>query len=532
MKKNNLISGALVLVVASVFCKFLGAVAKIPLNNILTAEGVGLYQLIFPLYTLLLVVSSSGIPVAISKMVANSKSESKCKEIISVALKSMLKISVMCLIVLLVFSGVIASMQGNSQLWICYVIISPAIVFVSVVSVFRGYFQGKSNFKPTAISQIVEQVVKVSVSLLLALYLSRFGIIESVIGAVVGISISEFSAFIFLFVAYKKSRKKEPEILEKVSEIEIKQIKSELRTNTLTITLTSIILPLLAMLDSILYVNMLGMNGYSSQSATAFFGVESGMVGALLNLPIILSISLSSAIIPCLTIEDFEKRKDKVAEKCKIAFKFVLWFILPCVVVFFLFSEPILNFLFGSALHSSGELQKFAVLLLSLTSFEMILISFMQISIAVYQAKNMEKFPLKIMIVAGGVKLLTTILLLTIPKLCIYSISISTIVFYLIGYVCLYAKLKKDLKIKYDLFSEIYAPIICSVFSGFVAISIYKINSSTLIMFVALISFAICYVLSTIGLGFFKESEFGYFKMFKFKKLKNVNNEVKEIIYE
>ena len=157
MKKDNLMKGALTLSIGAILAKIFSAIYRIGLTRILGGEGIGLYQLVFPLYSLCVVLATAGLPMAISKVIAKSKNQGK-----SVAKKCLLFVMIVSLIlsfILLTCSKGLARLQGEEAISICYIILAPSIILVSACSVLRGYFQGVGDFTPSAVSNIVEQFV-------------------------------------------------------------------------------------------------------------------------------------------------------------------------------------------------------------------------------------------------------------------------------------------------------------------------------------------------------------------------------------
>ena len=169
MNKKSVLYGASILTLGSLITRILGAFYRIPLTRVLGAVGTGMYQMVFPIYALFIVLSTSGMPLAISKLIANSSvSIYDKKKIIKKFLLGIVALSLVLVLVLCSTCTLIARAQGNADLYKNYLVISPAIIFVGIISVLRGYFQGEQNYKPTAISQIVEQIVKIGVGLALA----------------------------------------------------------------------------------------------------------------------------------------------------------------------------------------------------------------------------------------------------------------------------------------------------------------------------------------------------------------------------
>ncbi|MBQ7917581.1 MAG: oligosaccharide flippase family protein [Clostridia bacterium] len=176
---NGFVKGAVVLVIFNLIGKVLGAIYRIPLANLLGLEGMGEYQLIFPLYSLLLAVSTSGIPVAMSKLVAEYNSQNRKKDsrrLLWSAVFYLAIISFICSAIVVFGAKLIAGLQGNKGIYFCYYGIAPAIFFVGLLSAFRGYFQGNLVMMPTAISGLVEQSSKLFFGLFFASKLLKYGV--------------------------------------------------------------------------------------------------------------------------------------------------------------------------------------------------------------------------------------------------------------------------------------------------------------------------------------------------------------------
>ena len=206
---DGIIKGAFCLGVGTFIAKLIGAIYRIPLTNLIGGYGLGLYQMVFPVYTLLLDFSSAGVPNALSKIISGQKYHKEYHAY------NYLKTSIKVLSILgIIFSSVMflggkffANFQGDDKAFLGYVFLSPAIFFVCIISSFRGYFQGLLNMKPTAISQVLEQVIKLVVGLLFA-YIFINKVIYQVAGITFAITLSEIVATLFLYFVYKKRNSK------------------------------------------------------------------------------------------------------------------------------------------------------------------------------------------------------------------------------------------------------------------------------------------------------------------------------------
>jgi len=193
-KKRPVLKGAGILAVCAVIAKLIGAMYRIPLTNIVGAQGIGLYQMVFPLYTVLLTVSSGGLPVAISRVVAEriaKADEAGARRVLFTSLVSLSLIGLAASAAVVLFRAPIAAVQGNPAAALPYLGIAPSVTFVAVISAFRGYYQGKQNMLPSALSQLTEQVIKLGAGLSLARLMLPMGVEYGVLGALLGVSVSE-----------------------------------------------------------------------------------------------------------------------------------------------------------------------------------------------------------------------------------------------------------------------------------------------------------------------------------------------------
>jgi len=279
MKKNNLMAGALILSVGAVLSKLFSAIYRIVLTRILGGVGIGLYQLVFPFYSLCVVLATAGLPMAISKVISKNKGNEQ--RVLKKCLLFVMLISLLLTFVLFVSSKGLAALQGQNQISLCYVILSPSILVVGASSVLRGYFQGKHNFFPSAVSNVLEQFMKLFAGLALSVSLISVSVFASVVGAIVGIVISEILSLVILLVFIKRE-KRIKESNEK--NIHIKDIIKDV----LPITLNNIVLPISTFIDSVIVVNLLSLS-FSNSVSVFLYGLESGAVSSLVTIPTMFS---------------------------------------------------------------------------------------------------------------------------------------------------------------------------------------------------------------------------------------------------
>ena len=246
--KDQFVKSAFVLMLAGVVAKIFSVVYRILLTRLLGGEGIGLYQLIFPVYSIGVVLTTTGIPMAISKVVA--KNRDKC--VIKKCFRFTFFVSVSLMVLLLICSKPLAIWQGKKELAVCYLLLGPSFLLLSSASVLRGYFQGMGNFKPSAIASVLEQFIKLSLGLGASLVLAKHGIIIAIYGAVGAILASEMASTFVLVLLYLKSKS------SKKKEVDISAL--EIFKDVWPVVLTNLILPLASFVDSLIVVKLLGTN--------------------------------------------------------------------------------------------------------------------------------------------------------------------------------------------------------------------------------------------------------------------------------
>ncbi|MBO5954708.1 MAG: oligosaccharide flippase family protein [Clostridia bacterium] len=470
MKKNNLMSGAFVLSVGAVLSKVFSAIYRIALTRILGGVGIGIYQLIFPFYSLCVVLATAGLPMAISKVISKHKGNEA-----GVIKKCFLFTSVVALtlsFILFISSKGLAKIQGQSEISLCYVILAPTIIIVSVMSVLRGYFQGKHNFVPSSISNIVEQFVKMCAGLILSLSLISISLFAAIVGAVVAIVISESLSFVILLLYIKKEKLK----VDKKQNVTIKEIAKDV----LPITLTNIVLPISSFVDSLIVVNLLSTN-FSNKMSVFLYGLESGAVSSLVTIPTIFSFAIASVILPNLTSLKHSFSRNV---KLSLAIKTVLIITIPCVVSFILVPNRLIEFLYGSKLNAYGiDGVKIASSVLSLSGFGIVFLSVNQIYSSCLQAVDERFVTIRNLTIAVVAKFVIELIFMPSKMLNIYALAIANSVCYVIVMVLNHLEIKQDftLNIEYEFWAKLIFANCVMVLSLVAIMSIEKSVVNTLL---------------------------------------------------
>lgn len=425
-QKNSIIGGATWLGIATFFSKLLGAIYRVPLTALIGSSGLGLYQMVFPVYATLLDFSGAGAPSALSKLIATGEKDrhEQAYYYLRTSIIIFMFLGIVISVLMAVFSKRISALQGDARAQKAYLFLSPAILFVSLLSCFRGYFQGLMQMKHTAISQIIEQSVKLAFGLLFA-YLLRKNLTLSVAGATLAISFSELIALLVIYITYLRYKRKKSLFYNFNKKLFVFHAKSLIKT-AIPITLIGIAIPLSQVIDSFVIINLL--NEYRAD-ATSLYGLFSGVVMTVINLPVSLCYGIAVVAIPAVSGALNHKDRQKNAIKTMLLTMIIA---LPCAIGIALFSRTIVNILFGRLDIVEKQI---ASKLLKLTSMCVILSSFTQTTNAILIAKGKAYNSVVSLLVGVLIKTVINIMLVKNPQINVYGSAVGLIACYFI--VCL-----------------------------------------------------------------------------------------------
>ena len=440
---KSFLAGAAILGVAGLICKIIGAVYRIPLSNyILHKEGIAYYQIAYPVYSTLLVVSSAGLPTAISRMVAERVQQGRERDALGVfrcALLVLLGIGLVTGAVMALFSTQIAGMLGNSRASFALAAIAPALILVAVMSAYRGYFQGTQNMTPTAISQLIEQVGKLAAGFPLAAYMMRYGPEYGAAGALLGVSISEALALGYVMLRKLRfGRELDKRLRWADARADLtgdgretfSQVCRTLFAIAVPITIGASIMPLVGMTDTMIVINRLQDIGYAKDAATNLYGLFTGNVNTVVNMPQVLTVALSMALVPAITASmtgrDYRGMRRSVMQGMKLS-----WMIgMPCCVGLFMLARPVMRLLYSS--YGAEDLNTMAGLL-RIMSLAILFLSVVQTTTGILQGLGRVIVPVLSLAIGAVFKVIINYVLVGVPAINIYGAPIGTIVCYAVA---------------------------------------------------------------------------------------------------
>lgn len=422
--KNTLIGGALILSVGGILSKIIGAFYRIPLTNILGSEGMGLYQLVFPYYIFLLTVSTTSLPAAVSGLIGGSLKRGRpdlAEKTFRVALFSLTVIGAALSLMMYFGAPLLAGFLKAPELAGAFRAISPAILFVCVISAFRGKFSGRKDMTPTAVSQVVEQLFKA----LFCLYFARRfmpDVGRAVLFSVLSVTISEGAALLYL--AFRSAFSGGGSVFQPLYASKGESAGEVFRAIyaiSIPVTLSALLTPLSQIADGFLVMHIVGR--YASGAGQ--YGLFSGPVCSLVSFPTVFAQSIGLALIPGIAGKSDAQRE--IATSLKLTF-FVAF---PCTLFLILFSGPVVGLLYRGL--SPAELAETAALL-KVYALSVVGLSLMQTSVSVLIAKNRAKVCAYFMVIAVTVKITLSAVLMSFPQVSIFGAAISgTVCFLLAG---------------------------------------------------------------------------------------------------
>lgn len=352
---NRFLQGTLILTIAGFVVKAIGSINWILLSRVLGGEGIGIYQMAFPIYLLALQLSSAGIPIAISIVTAEKLARYDYKgahKVFKLSFNLLFGTGLFFSILMyfgadwLISSGIIV----DSRAYLALIALAPAIFFVTLISCYRGYLQGWQLMTPTAVSQIIEQLLRVIVMLGAAYMLLPYGLEAAAGGASMGAGIGAFGALLVLLYYYYKlptapedGHKQPDEPTESGKSIIKRLIKL-----ALPISLASLMLPIVSNLDLVIVPRRLAAAGFSMNEATELFGYLTGMAVPLINLATIITAALATSIVPAISNANAMDDKQNVYYRTAGAMRISFMSTVPFTLMLYVLAEPVVSVIYNA----------------------------------------------------------------------------------------------------------------------------------------------------------------------------------------
>lgn len=446
-EKQNFLKGAMVLSIAGAISKIMGAIYRIPLARLIGGEGMGLYQMAYPIYTTILSLATAGVPVAISVLVSRKETQGysgDSRKIFRVSLLILLVFGLLLTLLVMQSAAFIAnSVLKEPRAYYPILAVAPAIFFAGLMSVFRGYFQGHQSMIPTAVSQVIEQLFRVTAVLILAFLLFPRGLEYAAAGATFGAVVGGIIGLLVLlgyYYSFRKAQRRSGEMLAYSGSTSV-ELGQEMVRLAIPVSFGAVVLPLVQMLDAIIVPGRLMATGYATSQATALYGELAGMAAVLISLPTIFTISIATSLVPAVSEALARNERKLLNDRLNYGFRAGMIISLPCAAGLYVLAFPICDLLYATP--SAG-------LPLEPLAFSCIVLAAFQLSSAGLQGIGKPQIAMRNLVITGVFKVIFNYSLTGIPMLNIKGAAIGTVLAFLIGSFLNIIYLRKLTGISYE----------------------------------------------------------------------------------
>ncbi len=474
--RSGVVGGVMVLTLAGLLVKVIGVFYKVPLSHLLGDEGMGYFNVSYTIYAWLYMLSTAGIPVALSIIISESRAKgdgATVRRVFRVACRALFIIGVLSTSVMLLGAVPLARLLGAQDAKYAIMAIAPTLFFICVSSLFRGVFQGYGNMTPTAISQLIEAVGKVVCGVLLASFALRRGYPIAVVSAfaVLGVTIGTAFCAGYLTLHYIYARARGEMMREETlqTRLGVPSVGYRLLSIALPVTVSASVMSLTGLIDLGMMIRRLISFGYTSAEATALYGNYTTLVVPVFNLPSVLTAPIATGIIPALSRAHAAGDREECENLLSGAFRTVGMIAVPCAMGLIAFARPILALLYPVESADS------AYRLLMLLSPAVVFLCTLGFVNAALQACGSPRIPMAAMLVGGSVKVVLGYFL--IGMFGVAGAPVGTMICYFTALTFGYVVLARRVGYLPSLTQCFWKPLTASILSvGTAALLYYRID--------------------------------------------------------
>lgn len=455
-RKTTFLHGALILSIAGALSKIMGAIYRIPIARFLGAEGIGLYQMAYPIYVAILSLSTAGVPVAISVLIARKSVQGYNgdeRKLIKASLLILLGFGLaLALLVMWAAKPIAVYVLHEPRAHYPILAVAPAIFLSCVMAVFRGFFQGQQTMMPTAVSQVTEQLFRVSAVLILAFLLAPKGLEYAVSGATFGAVVGGLAGLAVLIVYYLRFLHKHAGENLNYSGESVRQMATDMVMLAIPVSLGAVVLPLVQMLDAIIVPGRLAFLGYAASEVTALYGQLAGMAAVIISLPSIFTIAISSSLVPAVSEATASDNYSLINSRINSGLQAGMLISFPAATGLFVLAYPICDLLYKAP--EAG-------IALTPLAFSAIALAAFQLSSAGLQGTGHPQIAMHHLIVIGIFKVIFNYFLTAIPSMHIQGAALGTVLAFSIGSLLNLRSLKNLTGIHYEYRRMLKLALIC-----------------------------------------------------------------------
>ncbi len=496
-KNKNFVIGAFIIAISHILVKVIGALYKIPLDTyILQTEGMGIYNSSYTIYNWLFVVSTAGLPVAISKMVAEACAQgnyNEARKIFRISKGLLLCVGIVAAGAMFFGAHWFSGMISAPSSYLTMQCMAPSLFFVSLSSSYRGFYQGQQNMLPTAISEVIEAFSKLALGLTLAymamqVYSAYYiGSAGAITGVTIGTALSCGYLVLYNAVKIRKFPKENASLKLPTS----KRVLIKLIKIAIPVTIGVSVFTLTSVIDTAMVMNQLGGLGYIEEQRLSMFGYLNRAI-ALFNLPPTIIAAIAVSIVPTIAAALALKNNQTAIRNAKSALRITILFAVPCAAGISALAKPILELLFHDGNYS---------FLLNIMGIAVVFVTMVQVCNAILQAWGNVWLPVKNMFIGGAVKVLVNLLLVSRAEININGAPIGTLLCYVTVMSLNIYDLKRITGMKFEFTSFILKPVVTAIATAAGALLCYgflsqHISSNLILVAASILVGGVFYLIS------------------------------------
>lgn len=502
IKKQTFLQGTAVLAMATVLVKLMGFLFKVPLNNIIGEDGFGYFNTAYDVYNVLLMISTTGLPVAMSRMISQAQTlgnHAQIKRIYRTSLYVFLTIGMVGSLGMLFFCRQLSVMvTTNENSWAAIAALAPCVLLICLVSAYRGFFQGQSNMTPTSVSQIFEAVTRLVVGLGLAwlvmkltgkAYVRMQGIVLApgetaqdygditlaAGGAILGVTLGSLISVVYLHHKFRQSN----QILS-LGGGTAKSTRStmkELLSIAVPITLGSAGLQIINLFDTMIYMRRLtGALQWTEKMADSAKGVYN-FCQTVFALPCSFIPTITIAVIPAITASLTRKDLAEAKATSESSVRTMALIAMPCAAGLFVMADPVIRLLCSTYTEDKIQL---AATMLAILGLTVIFNSLVLLLNAIMQAHGDVVTPVVNMLIGGIIKIIVNYILVGQPNLNIVGAPIGTFICYISITALDLIAMKRHISARPAIFKNIIRPGLASAIMGAATFMVYRVLSNAI----------------------------------------------------
>ncbi len=490
-RNSNFIVQGGILAAAGIISRIIGFIYRIPLQNTIGDAGMGYYSAAFQIYSIMLIISSYSLPVAVSKLVAARTAKGQYRNarrfFHGALLFATLTGGSTCLIVLFGADTLAGNIMSMPKSAIALRMLAPTLLIVALMGVIRGYFQGLGTMVPTALSQLLEQIVNAVVSVIAGIYLYEYGTKVAALlrddafapawgaaGGTLGTGAGAVAGLLVLLIMFlvHKRRIRKNIVRDGARFVDTYgRVFSLIIVTVLPVILSSTIYNISDTIDQGVFNYVMDVKGYSDIKAE-YWGIFAGKYRVLTNVPIALANALCSSMMPSLAacMENGERRLAK--HKIAVGTRFVMIISIPCAVALAILGRPLISLMF------TGEVE-IPAMLLRMGSASVVFYSLSTLSNGILQGIDRMKVPVRNAAIALVLHMGILYLTISVLDWKLYGVVISCMAFGLLMCILNWISIARYMRYRQEIRRTFIIPIISSIVMGGVVWLTYFIMSKT-----------------------------------------------------